>query len=138
MGHGIKTETRCLEELGLSLDTSPTFIGIVDTCLFASRVIKQRLSLGQLIDLVGIPLYRNAFGGADHLHCAGNDANYTLRALLALLEIEVRDSGSALVLESLGRTARENIPKAAPGLDETCSSSEEGLAGTFFDEHCEF
>jgi hypothetical protein len=79
------------------------------------------------------------FGGAVHLHCAGNDANYTLRALLALLEIETRDSDSALALEVLGRIAREDIPKAAPGLDERSeSSSDEGLAGTFFDEHCDF
>jgi hypothetical protein len=62
-----------------------------------------------------------------------------LRALLALLEIETRDSDSALALEVLGRIAREDIPKAAPVLDEMSeSSSDEGLAGTFFDEHCDF
>jgi hypothetical protein len=140
IAHGVATETRCLEELGLPLDALPTVVGIVDTCIFATRVTKQHLSLEQLIDVVGIPLHRNAdFGGAVHLHCAGNDANYTLRALLALLEIETRDSDSALALEVLGRIAREDIPKAAPGLDERSESSgDEGLAGTFFDEHCDF
>lgn len=102
---------------------------------------KQHLSLEQLIDVVGIPLHRNVdFGGAVHLHCAGNDANYTSRALLALLEIETRDSDSdSLALEVLGRIAREDIPKAAPGLDERSeSSSDEGPAGTFFNERCDF
>jgi hypothetical protein len=140
VGHGVATETRTLEELGLPLDAFPTVVGIVDTCIFATRVTKQHLSLEQLIDLVGIPLHRNVdFGGAVHLHCAGNDANYALRALIALLEIETRDSDSALALEVLGRIAREDIPKAAPVLDERSeSSSDEGLAGTFFDEHCDF
>jgi hypothetical protein len=140
IGHGVATETRSLEELGLPLDAFPTVVGIVDTCTFATRVTKQHLSLEQLIDVVGIPLHRHVdFGGAVHLHCAGNDANYTLRALLALLEIEARSSGSALGLEALGRIAREDIPKAAPGLDERSeSSSDEGLTGTFFDEHCDF
>jgi hypothetical protein len=140
VGHGVATETRCLEELGLPLDGFPTVVGIVDTCIFATRVTKQHLSLEQLIDVVGIPLHRNVdFGGADHLHCAGNDANYTLRALLALLDIETRDSDSGLALEVLGRIAREDIPKTAPGLEKRSeSSSDEGLAGTFFDEHCEF
>lgn len=139
-GHGVATETRCLEELGLPLDTFPAVVGIVDTCTFATRVTNQHLSLEQLIDVVGIPLHRNIdFGGAVHLHCAGNDANYTLRALLALLEIETRDSDSGLALEVLDRIAREDIPKAAPGLGERSeSSSDEGLAGTFFDEHCDF
>jgi len=140
VGHGVATETRCLEELGLPLDTFPAVVGVVDTCIFATRVTKQHPSLEQLIDVVGIPLHRNVdFGGAVHLHCAGNDANYTLRALLALLENETRDSDSAVALEVLGRIAREDIPKAAPGLDERSeSSSDEGLAGTFFDEHCDF
>jgi hypothetical protein len=140
VGHGVATETRSLEELGLPLDGFPTVVGIVDTCIFATRVTKQHLSLEQLIDVVGIPLHRNVdFGGADHLHCAGNDANYTLRALLALLDIETRDSDSGLALEVLGRIAREDIPKTAPGLEKRSeSSSDEGLAGTFFDEHCEF
>jgi len=140
VGHGVATETRCLEELGLPLDAFPTVVGIVDTCTFATRVTKQHLSLEQLIDVVGIPLHRNVdFGGAVHLHCAGNDANYTLRALLALLEIETRDSDSDLALEVLGRIAREDIPEVAPGLDgRSEGSSDEGLAGTFFGEHCEF
>lgn len=137
VGHGVATETRCLEELSLPLDAFPTVVGIVDTCIFATRVTKQHLSLEQLIDVVGIPLHRNVdFGGAVHLHCAGNDANYTLRALLALLEIETK---SALALKVLGRIAREDIPEAAPGLDERSESSdEEGLAGTFVDEQCDF
>lgn len=101
---------------------------------------KQHLSLEQLIDVVGIPLHRNAdFGGAAHLHSAGKDANYTLRALLALLEIKTRGSDSGLALEVLARIAREDMPKAAPGLDEKSdSSSDEGLARAFFDEHCDF
>jgi hypothetical protein len=140
VGHGVATETRYLEELCLPLDAFPTVVGVVDTCIFATRVTKQHLFLEQLIDVVGIPLHRSLhFGGAVHLHCAGNDANYTLRALLALLEIETRDSDSALALEVLGGIAREDIPKAAPGLDERSeSSSDEGFAGTFFDEHCDF
>lgn len=140
VGHGVATKTRSLEELGLPLDTFPAVVGIVDTCVFATRVTKQHLSLEQLIDVVGIPLHRNAdFGGAVHLHSAGKNANYTLRALLALLEIKTRDSDSGLALKVLGRIAREDIPKAAPGLDERSeSSSDEGLARTFFDEHCDF
>jgi hypothetical protein len=141
VGHGVANETRCLEELGLPLDAFPTctVVGTVDSCIFATRVTKQHLSLEQLIDVVGIPLYRS-FGRAVRLHCAGNDANYTLRALLALLEIKTRDSDSAL-LEVLGRTAREDIPAAAPDLDRRSESSsndsDEGLAGTSFDEHCD-
>lgn len=108
-------------------------VGTVDTCLFASRVREQRFSLEQVTDAVGIPLHRSAFGGADHLHCAGNDANYSLRDLLALLEME-----SPIALEALGRIAREDIPMAAPSSVERPESNDVGLAGTFLDEHCEY
>ena len=89
VGHGVATETRCLEELGLHLYAFPTVIGIFDTCTFVTRVTKQHLSLEQLINVVDMPLHRNVgFGGAVHLHCAGNDVDYTSKALLALLENE--------------------------------------------------
>lgn len=139
VGHGVAQEILCLEELSLPLDALPTVVGTVDTNHFASKVISQRLSLERLIDFVGIPLHRSAYGGADYLHCAGNDANYTLRALLALLEIKSRDSEDAPALEALGRLARENIPVAAPGLEERWENiGDVGLAGTFFDEDSNF
>ena len=139
VGHGTAQEIRCLEELGLPLESLSTVVGTVDTNLFASRVTGQRLSLEHLIDFLGVPLHRRAYGGAVHLHCAGNDANYTLRALLALLEIKLRDSEDAPTLEALGRLAREDIPVAAPGLEERSENSGDvGLAGTFFDEDSNF
>lgn len=38
VAHGVATETQCLEELGLPVDALPTVVGIVDTCIFATRV----------------------------------------------------------------------------------------------------
>lgn len=63
-----------------------------------------------------------------------NDANYALRALLALLEM---DSGTALKV--VGRVAREGVPVAAPGLvDERAAGDDNmGLSGTCWGEHCE-
>ena len=79
IGHGIHNELRILDDLGVSLEELPV-TGIVDTCDLACDVLGTKARLEQLLVLLSIP------ARFDLLHCAGNDAYYTLQCFLALLQ----------------------------------------------------
>ncbi|TKA53267.1 hypothetical protein B0A55_13171, partial [Friedmanniomyces simplex] len=82
VGHAIHNELMTMEAHGVKLDDIPAVVGILDT-----SDLGQGGSLESLLTSLGLPLPRNRQGKADSLHCAGNDAHYTLRALLAMLYI---------------------------------------------------
>ncbi|KAK4890559.1 hypothetical protein LTR27_010721 [Elasticomyces elasticus] len=102
VGHGLHNERLILETHGVKLGDLPAVIGILDTSQYGMGG-----SLETLLDCLSLPLPRNRNGRADSLHCAGNDAHYTLRALLALLYLQhegsVRSAGDVEILDQLAR-----------------------------------
>ncbi|KAK0736187.1 Polynucleotidyl transferase, partial [Apiosordaria backusii] len=75
VGHGILNELQALQALGFEFERPPS--GILDTSRIANEVFQfWGGSLGDLLGVLGCPFNR--------LHVAGNDANFTLRALLLL------------------------------------------------------
>ncbi|KAK3380151.1 Polynucleotidyl transferase [Lasiosphaeria ovina] len=73
VGHGILNELQALQALGFEFKRPPS--GILDTSRIANEVFQIWAgSLGDLLGVLGCPFNR--------LHVAGNDANFTLRALL--------------------------------------------------------
>ncbi|KAK5692333.1 hypothetical protein LTR17_025383 [Elasticomyces elasticus] len=106
VGHGLHNEQLILEAHGVKLGDLPAVIGILDTSQYGMGG-----SLETLLDRLFIPLPRNRNGMADSLHCAGNDAHYTLRALLALLYLQHQEAeGSAGDVEILDQLARAPLP----------------------------
>lgn len=76
VGHGILNELQALQALGFEFERPPS--GTLDTSRVANEVLECfGGSLGDLLSMLGCPFNR--------LHVAGNDANFTLRALLLLV-----------------------------------------------------
>ncbi|KAK5693803.1 hypothetical protein LTR17_025005 [Elasticomyces elasticus] len=106
VGHGLHNEQLILESHGIKLGDLHATIGILDTSQYGMGG-----SLETLLDRLSLPLPRNRNGMADSLHCAGNDAHYTLRALLALLYLQHKEiAGSAGEVEILDQLARAPLP----------------------------
>lgn len=75
VGHAILNELQSLQALGFKFPKPPS--GILDTFQVANKVLQFWAgSLGDLLVLLGCPFNK--------LHSAGNDAKFTLRALLLL------------------------------------------------------
>ncbi|KAH8881209.1 hypothetical protein GQ53DRAFT_516916 [Thozetella sp. PMI_491] len=75
VGHDINNDLKALR--GLRFTFPAPLSGILDTLHGTSKIYKSWSgSLGGLLGLLGCP-----YNG---LHCAGNDANFTLRAVLLL------------------------------------------------------
>lgn len=75
VGYGILNELQALQALGVKFKEPPC--GILDTSRIANEVFQfWGGTLGDLLGVLGCPFNR--------LHVAGNDANFTLRALLLL------------------------------------------------------
>ena len=78
VGHGVSQDLRVLRALGFDFDTnrssSPYHIScILDTSKLAYEVFGlKELALQKLLGILGCPF--------TNLHCAGNDANFTLKA----------------------------------------------------------
>jgi hypothetical protein len=74
--HGVHEEMGILENLGFDLDNTTQIVRVLDTQCIAKTVLQlhKSLKLGVLLRELNCP-----FG---YLHNAGNDAHYTLRALL--------------------------------------------------------
>ncbi|KAK5674799.1 hypothetical protein LTS10_012536 [Elasticomyces elasticus] len=105
VGHGLHNEQLILESHGTKLGDLHAVVGILDTSEYMGG------SLETLLDCLSLPLPRNRNGRADSLHCAGNDAHYTLRALLALLYLQHQEAeGSAGDVEILDQLARAPLP----------------------------
>ncbi|KAI5357500.1 Putative ribonuclease H-like superfamily [Septoria linicola] len=100
VAHGIMNEVRNLDSLGLYIEDLP-IAGVVDTTKLFPAVLGARCgSLWHLLDMLSIPM------GQTSLHCAGNDAHYTLQAVLALLDLQFRDGCGVL-----GEIARRAAPR---------------------------
>ncbi|KAK3630886.1 hypothetical protein LTR56_017159 [Elasticomyces elasticus] len=105
VGHGLHNEQLILERHDVKLGDLHAVIGILDTSEYMGG------SLETLLDCLSLPLPRNRNGRANSLHCAGNDAHYTLRALLALLYLQHQEGeGSAGDVEVLDQLARAPLP----------------------------
>ncbi|KAK5695162.1 hypothetical protein LTR97_008668 [Elasticomyces elasticus] len=106
VGHGLHNEQLILERHGIKLGDMDAVVGILDTSQYGMGG-----SLETLLDRLYLPLPRNRNGMADSLHCAGNDAHFTLRALLALLYLQHEGSaGSGGEVEILDKLARGPLP----------------------------
>lgn len=98
VSHGIMNDIRILDDIGVSLEALPV-TGIIDTCSLADEIFGSSGSLKSLLTKLRIPTRPNL------LHCAGNDAHYTLQALLALLQARYHDN-----FGQLERLARQESP----------------------------
>lgn len=78
VGHGIIAEMMILEALRVEISDLPIG-GIVDIWALAQQVLGVQRSLGDLLSVLRIPMQKEA------LHCAANDAHFTMQLLLALL-----------------------------------------------------
>ncbi|KAH8820755.1 hypothetical protein F5884DRAFT_850001 [Xylogone sp. PMI_703] len=76
VGHGVSEDLAVLTSLGFNLKTS--IISILDTANVAFELGISRSTLGRLLDELECPK------STARLHNAGNDANFTLRALILL------------------------------------------------------
>ncbi|KAK3617980.1 hypothetical protein LTR56_024940 [Elasticomyces elasticus] len=108
VGHSTQCELEVIENHGIKLDDIPTVIGFIDTSSFGDA-----LTLEKLLDSFNIPLPRNKHGVADLLHTAGNDAHYTLRALLAWLYDQHHQCASNQV-DILHQLATASLPAWLP------------------------
>lgn len=90
VGHALKNDLAYLRRLGIDALAIPNVVLQLDTQRIATPK-KLAPSLGKLLTALGIP--------ADNLHNAGNDAHFTLRAVLEIARKEFNNPGS--VLESL-------------------------------------
>ncbi|KAK4952417.1 hypothetical protein LTR10_009223 [Elasticomyces elasticus] len=110
VGHGLHNEQLILERHGIKLGDMDAVVGILDTSQYGMGG-----SLETLLDRLSLPLPRNRNGIADSLHCAGNDAHFTLRALLALLNLQHQEgTGRGGDVEILDRLARAPLPVRQP------------------------
>lgn len=75
VGHGLGGDTKYLKALGFSPFAAGTVVGTIDT-LKLSGPKQQQLGLKRLLDALGVEPV--------DLHNAGNDAHYTMRALVHL------------------------------------------------------
>ena len=99
--HGILNELRILDDLGIYVE-SLQVTGMIDTNDLAFNVLGARTPLEHLLVVLSIPARLN------WLHCAGNDAHYTMQVLLALLQITYAEGASKL--EALARPKLAALP----------------------------
>ncbi|KAK3718718.1 hypothetical protein LTR37_004937 [Vermiconidia calcicola] len=84
VGHGLwDTEIREMDRYGVTIESLPAVVGTIDTAYHYQLCSDERGGpCGRLSDLLSayhIPCR------PESLHCAGNDAHYTLRLVLALM-----------------------------------------------------
>lgn len=106
VGHGMHQDLKAMRDIGIDLldeEKFPSILGILDTERMAYHLAvdkKLRLQprggfvLNQLITDLGIPYQKNAF------HNSGNDANFTMRALLTMTVgvLEMREDMSSEIM----------------------------------------
>ncbi|KAK4494096.1 hypothetical protein PRZ48_014394 [Zasmidium cellare] len=128
VGHGIEADLRTFQHLKVDLSKDlPHVIGFVDTANIARQSLGQFPSLRALLQWLRIPHRR------DLLHCAGNDAMFTMQAFLALAYRQSKVISSAWPALDLHRLAyREiDIPVREKNTEEDWESHllEEGDSG---------
>ncbi|KJX95986.1 hypothetical protein TI39_contig850g00009 [Zymoseptoria brevis] len=83
VGHGLKNEVPYLQNLGFSLASAPNVVSRFDTARLGGK--KSGIGLGRLCKAVGLD--------SQSLHNAGNDAAYTLRAMLIAAVLDSSTAG---------------------------------------------
>ncbi|SMY23795.1 unnamed protein product [Zymoseptoria tritici ST99CH_1A5] len=83
VGHGLKNEVPYLQNLGFSLPSAPNVVSRFDTARLGGK--KSGIGLGRLCKAVGLD--------SQSLHNAGNDAAYTLRAMLIAAVLDSTTAG---------------------------------------------
>lgn len=98
VGHGLRGDLSSLFELGLDVQTILPMIAVVDTEAISMRHFRlpKGLSLLNLLTCLGIPSAK--------LHNAGNDAMFTMKALLALA-VQAQWQGPLEKVEQMRRVA---------------------------------
>jgi hypothetical protein len=118
VGHGIRNDLRFLNKLGVRLDSTYNILRSIDTQIAAGGTKKTQVGLQRLLQVLEIE--------ASNLHNAGNDATYTLQALVAMAVKEHREPGVSFQalqearsyrLPSPLRRARTAPHVFAPGID---------------------
>lgn len=90
VGHGISSDLAAMRRSGIVFEDIKTVVSILDTTHIAKKVLGSGFRLSALLDILGIP--------NSHLHSAGNDANFCLKALLLLIYHNFKPSVSSLDL----------------------------------------
>ena len=116
VGHSIWSDVKTMEELGISIQDYPNVVGVIDTLSLAWETLGQGPSVGRALLLMNIPFIESS------LHCAGNDAYYTMQLLAALLHTQYKSSpdSSLDLLARLSAIAQNRMP-----LERTQEVSEE-------------
>ena len=86
VGHALSNEIKYLQKLGFALPWLHTDVRRVDTQVLAGSTKKVTVGLQRLLQSLGIQ--------PTHLHNAGNDATYTLQALILMAIKEHHQPGS--------------------------------------------
>lgn len=76
VGHGFSFEIQVLKGLGINLAFAPMVENILDTHYLSLEAFGQDFNLSRLMRQLGIE--------GSHFHNAGNDASFSLRAMLLL------------------------------------------------------
>jgi hypothetical protein len=88
VGHGLRSDLAVLRKRGIFIEEIPTIIAKFDTTYLAIEVLGIKSSLDHLLKILDCP--------HENMHIAGNEANYTLRALLLLTYYGLRPLVSCL------------------------------------------
>lgn len=105
VGHELRSDLLILRKHSIMFEEFKTIVAKLDTTYLAQGVLGANFRLESLLQYLQCP-YQN-------LHNAGNDANFTLRALLLLAYYGLRKSASSSVtgkLASLWDLAMEPVP----------------------------
>lgn len=111
VGHGVCSDIQVLQALNFHFAVPPV---VLDTYQIAKTLTAEGMSLSRLLEALDLPFHQ--------LHCAGNDAHFTLRALLLLavagctVQAQTRHHQR---VESLRQVATYPIPRPAQ-LDRMC------------------
>lgn len=87
VGHGFSFEIQVLRGLGINLALAPVVENILDTHYLGIEVFGQDFSLSSLTRQLGLE--------GSHFHNAGNDANFSLRAMLLLAAHDLLEAESS-------------------------------------------
>ncbi|XMA12859.1 hypothetical protein WAI453_005650 [Rhynchosporium graminicola] len=104
LAHGIASDLATCRKRILILADLANVVGLLDTTYLSMEVLGVYFSLRSLLSLLGLPV--------KEMHNAGNDANYTLRALLLLCRYDLHPSlkKSVQTLEYFRSIAFEPLP----------------------------
>ena len=106
VGHSIWSDVKTMEDLGISIQDYSNVVGVIDTLSLAWESLGQGPSVGRALLLMNIPFIESS------LHCAGNDAYYTMQLLAALLHTQYKSSPhpSRDLLARLNAVAQNSTP----------------------------